>query len=492
MIFIKSELESFWNDMGEIIRLFYPNESLERLEDESNVASDDLVIIHQHRETESYWENKITIMQGNEVAATRCFHSPISGKGNALHYKKYLKRSLKMSFYCTLKSFTGKRIPWGALTGIRPTKIVHEMIREGLTEKEVETSLYEQFDVDIEKSRLLIQTVQNQKRILTDCSPKDLNLYIGIPFCRSRCLYCSFPSYSIDSCKGLIEPYLKALYQEMDRMLERAYDKGYHIRNVYIGGGTPTSIPSDSLARLLEKLGSLIPGLPHLEFTVEAGRPDCLDAQKLQILRKYGVNRISINPQTMNDETLKRIGRFHSSQETIDIFHLARSYGFPVINMDIIIGLPGESPAMVEHTLDEIEKLRPENLTVHTLAIKRASRLKNQLEQYVLPNQEEAEQMLMISQEWAAHMGMVPYYLYRQKYMMGNLENIGYCYPGKECAYNIQIMEESCSILALGAGAITKWLYPQENRLERFPNVKNIEDYIHRIDEMIYKKLEVI
>jgi hypothetical protein len=194
MIFIKSEQERFWNDMGEIIHLFYPKESLERLKDESEVVSDDFVIIHQHRETESYWENKITIIQGDEVAATHCFRSPIRGKENPLRYKRYLKRSLKMSFYCALKSFTGKRIPWGALTGIRPTKIVHEMIREGLTEKEVEASLYEQFDVDIEKSSLLLQTVQNQKRILADCSPKDLNLYIGIPFCRSRCLYCSFPS----------------------------------------------------------------------------------------------------------------------------------------------------------------------------------------------------------------------------------------------------------------------------------------------------------
>jgi coproporphyrinogen dehydrogenase HemZ len=290
----------------------------------------------------------------------------------------------------------------------------------------------------------------------------------------------------------LIEPYLDALYKEMDSMLERACDKGYNIRNVYIGGGTPTSIPPDSLAGLLEKLGSLIPGLSKLEFTVEAGRPDCLDAEKLQVLRKYGVSRISINPQTMNDEILKRIGRCHSSKETIEIFHLARSYGFPIINMDIIIGLPGESPAMVEHTLKEISKLRPENLTVHTLAIKRASRLRSHLEQYVLPNQEEAEQMLMISQKWAAQMGMVPYYLYRQKYMMGNLENIGYCYPGKECAYNIQIMEENRNILALGAGAITKWIYPQENRLERFPNVKNIEDYIYRIDDMIQKKLDIL
>lgn len=270
--------------------------------------------------------------------------------------------------------------------------------------------------------------------------------------------------------------------------------KNINIEAVYIGGGTPTSLNLDQLNRLLEAVGDLVirgNGVASMEYTVEGGRPDSMDRDKLLLLKTYGVNRISINPQTMNQKTLSIIGRSHTPQQTVECFHLAREIGFMSINMDVIVGLPGEDENDVAYTMEQIQKLKPDNLTIHTLAIKRSSILKDSLDEFSFPDTQTANRMLDVCQAGARNMGMIPYYLYRQKYMLGNMENVGYALPGKECVYNIQIMEERQSIWAFGAGAVTKVYYPESNRIERIPNVKNIKIYIDRIDEMIKRKQKV-
>jgi coproporphyrinogen dehydrogenase HemZ len=272
------------------------------------------------------------------------------------------------------------------------------------------------------------------------------------------------------------------------RWLGLLRETGKKIQTIYIGGGTPTTLSVSQLARIFDTIKYTI-DLNHLEeFTVEAGRPDTINYKNLMFLKKENVTRLSINPQTMSNLTLKVIGRGHTAEELIESYRMAAGIGFKNINMDIIIGLPGEDGGAVKYTMEQLQKLSPANLTVHTLAIKRASRLREMKGNYSLPNQQEITAMLKITQNYAESMGLRPYYMYRQKHMVGNLENIGYTKPGYECIYNIQIMEEKQTIIALGVGAVSKFTFPNENRLERVPNVKNLEDYIERIDEMIDRK----
>ena len=308
------------------------------------------------------------------------------------------------------------------------------------------------------------------------------DVYIGIPFCTTRCAYCSFSSGEIGDGR-LVEPYLAALLHEIEACAEMAREMGLHIRVGYIGGGTPSSLTTPQLDRLLAHVERHFGVLA--EFTVEAGRPDTLDAQKLRMLRDHPVTRISINPQTMNDATLARIGRAHTAKQTVEAYELARSIGFDDINMDVIAALPGEDYAMFAHTLAEIRRLRPESLTVHTLAIKRSSRLHE--EKYAQAEQDVAR-MVALGRQTAHDMGMRAYYLYRQKYMAENLENVGYALPGRFCRYNIDNMEETTSILALGAGGISKCVMREEEKILRAPNIANIEQYIGRVDEMIERK----
>ena len=308
------------------------------------------------------------------------------------------------------------------------------------------------------------------------------DVYIGIPFCTTRCAYCSFSSGEIGDGR-LVEPYLAALLHEIEACAEMAREMGLHIRVGYIGGGTPSSLTTPQLDRLLAHVERHFGALS--EFTVEAGRPDTLDAQKLRMLHDHPVTRISINPQTMNDATLARIGRAHTAKQTVEAYELARSIGFDDINMDVIAALPGEDYAMFAHTLAEIRRLRPESLTVHTLAIKRSSRLHE--EKYAQAEQDVAR-MVALGRQTAHDMGMRAYYLYRQKYMAENLENVGYALPGRFCRYNIDNMEETTSILALGAGGISKCVMREEEKILRAPNIANIEQYIDRVDEMIERK----
>jgi oxygen-independent coproporphyrinogen-3 oxidase len=310
-------------------------------------------------------------------------------------------------------------------------------------------------------------------------NPDRLDIYIGIPFCASRCSYCSFAAEALKDY-ARAKAYLLALFREIDACKDIAGRFG--VRALYIGGGTPTSLSARDFERLLEKAAGFAPAL---EFAVEAGRPDTLSHEKLALMKRFGVTRTSVNPQTMSDATLARIGRAHTAADTIRAFELTREYGLP-INADIIVGLPGETPLDVEQTLLALDSLAPEGFTAHTLALKRASRLVMKGES-ALPPAKDAETMLALTQDFALNRSMNPYYLYRQKYMAGNLENVGYAKPGFECLYNIDIMEETTSILAFGAGAITKWVFGA-GRLERAPNPKDVDTYIGKVDSLIGRK----
>ncbi|HOK43524.1 MAG TPA: coproporphyrinogen dehydrogenase HemZ [Thermoclostridium caenicola] len=387
--------------------------------------------------------------------------------------------------YRVLQRAFQKDLPYGSLTGVRPVKLAAICLEDGMDEEQTVELLREVTGISREKAQLLFE-VACQERSYMDGDASAVNLYIGIPFCASRCLYCSFTSYPIDRLAYLVEPYLDALDKEMAFGARWIRENHLKINSLYIGGGTPTALPEKDFARLL----AIVQGFfGHArEFTVEAGRPDTINMEKLRIIKDSGATRISINPQSMNDETLRLIGRNHTPEDITEKFRMARDMGFDNINMDIIAGLPGENLDMFRQTLSRIEELRPDSLTVHTMAIKRASRLHQTVDEYASAPDEVVDQMIEEARKSARRMGMKPYYLYRQKNMLANLENTGYAVPGKGCRYNVETMVERQSILAFGAGAITKIVIPSENRIERTDNVKEVTQYIERIEEMIERK----
>lgn len=399
---------------------------------------------------------------------------------------KELKRLVKLSLFALLSNETGIVPRWGLLTGVRPAKIVNALLDEGADDAACLAYLTEKYLVHPQKAALTLEVAKAERRLLASNGKEDISLYIGIPFCPTRCLYCSFTAYPLAQYKNRVDEYLGAMFRELDYLA--AYAKRFHLKNIYIGGGTPTSLTEEQLERLLQKVEELFRPTEDMEYTVEAGRPDTITKEKLRLMKAYGVNRISINPQTMSDETLKRIGRKHTVEDIRRVFYEAREVGHDNINMDLILGLPEETPEDVRHTMEEIMALDPDNVTVHTLAVKRASRLKEQFDLYTMTTAQTLEEMLGITAEYAEKMGLSPYYMYRQKNMVGNFENVGYCKPGKEGVYNIQIMEEKQTILAAGAGASTKTVDPETDRIERVFNVKSVEDYIGRIEEMIDRK----
>lgn len=401
-----------------------------------------------------------------------------------------VKNRLKQLIYVTLSEDTGKQLPWGTLTGIRPTKIPMTMLEEGRSETDIMEYMKDTYLISDEKGKLAIQIAGREKALLETLHYENgYSLYIGIPFCPTTCLYCSFTSYPIVSWKKRITEYLDALSKEIDFVAENFKDKV--LDTIYIGGGTPTTLESEELQRLLHKISSCL-DLSHLkEFTVEAGRADSITPEKLKVLKECGVTRISVNPQTMKQDTLDMIGRRHTVTQVKEAFAMAREAGFTNINMDLILGLPEENEEDVRHTIEEIKKLDPDSLTVHSLAIKRASRLSQWIEENGISTLNNTDETMKIAANGAEEMGMVPYYLYRQKNMSGNFENVGYAREGKFGIYNILIMEEKQTILALGAGSITKRVFA-DGRIERCDNVKDVALYIEKIDEMIERKRRLL
>ena len=486
MIYLYQNKEEYDYDVRAIALAFYerekiiavPEEEMDRLaseeQGEENVRF--LSLIYE----EGKISGRLFDREGKEAKQEVCC---------AYHDHEKSRNAVCRFLYRLFSEFTGRTLPWGMLTGIRPTKIVMKWMEEttDAQRESLEKRFSETYLADAQKAHLCVQVADREKRFL-ESHPyeEEYSLYIGIPFCPTTCLYCSFASFPVERFGDRIAAYMQALTKEMEFVAQACAQKS--LTSIYVGGGTPTALDEDSLQYLMEQIHRLFPVEKTREFTVEAGRPDSVTRKKLQILYDAGVGRISINPQTMHDETLRLIGRNHTVQQVKDAFSLAREVGFSNINMDMITGLPGEDISHVRGTLKEIFEMRPESLTVHSLAIKRAAHLNMEMEKYQELVKGSTNEMLRAVDAACTDMGMLPYYMYRQKNIPGNLENIGYSLPGKECLYNILIMEEKQDIISCGAGASTKYVFPAENRIERTENVKNIDHYINRIDEMIDRK----
>ena len=408
--------------------------------------------------------------------------------------KSVVRNPLKLAIYEMLSRYTGRVLPWGSLTGIRPTKIAVAQIEDGADRQAVVENYIKVYGTSRAKAELAFDVAGREKKIIDSVAEEDeYCLYIGIPFCPTRCLYCSFTSYPIAAYKDKVEDYLDALEKEMTYVAE-AY-RGKRLISIYVGGGTPSSISAENMERLCSMVESMFDMSHVREFTIEAGRPDSTTYDKLLVMKKHGVTRISINPQTMNEQTLRTIGRAHTPEQTRQAMAMARKAGFDNINMDLIVGLPGEDTDAVENTLRQIKELSPESLTVHTLAVKRAAKLNIEMDRYKDQLKNDIESQLDAVTRAAGEMGLEPYYLYRQKNMTGNLENVGYSKEGLECLYNILIMEERTDIVGLGAGSSSKLVVrpghdgvTEGTRIDRIENCKSVDDYISRIDEMIARK----
>ncbi|MEG1067256.1 MAG: coproporphyrinogen dehydrogenase HemZ [Anaerovoracaceae bacterium] len=396
------------------------------------------------------------------------------------------KNLIKQQIFNKLSVLTGKKPEWGILTGIRPVKLAGELCVElGSPEKAIQ-HLMDYYYLDRQKAQLSASMYLHQIESVGIGAADTAGIYIGIPFCPTRCVYCSFASNQVEPPE--IAKYLVALHEEISYVGKRMRDTGIFPESIYIGGGTPTTLTAQQLNQLLDKIEKSFDMSRLKEFTVEAGRPDTITSDKLEVLSQHNIKRISINPQSMKDRTLELIGRSHKSEDINTAFKQAQSFGIEDINADVIAGLPEESLEDFKDTLKKVIDLGPNNITVHSLAVKRASKLIDIDKDYHYKKAKIVSDMLDLSHEMLTEAGFIPYYLYRQKHMAGAFENTGYCLPGRECVYNIRIMDEHQTIIALGAGGITKVYYPDENRLERVPNVTNYEQYISRIDEMLDRK----
>lgn len=464
MIYIKISDMDFYDDAVVLIKSFYPRTEVMQYQEqaEQTRTAQDIVI-----------EPEVPEKDG--------------------HSKKELHEAFKCTLYTKLSAQLNKTLPWGYLTGVRPSKIAYTLLEKGADREQILKEFTKKHLVSEKKAQLALQVAQTEKSILEKMDYKNgYSLYIGIPFCPTTCLYCSFTSYSLAAYQSKVQPYLEALLKEMKYVSEAM--RGRRLDTVYFGGGTPTTLSAGQLDMLLTELERQFDLSACRELTVEAGRPDSITYEKLCVLKAHHVDRISINPQTMNQQTLDLIGRRHTVEQIEEAFALAGKAGLDNINMDMILGLPGENKEMVQHTLEKIKALAPESLTVHSLAIKRAAALNIWREKYLDLQMDNSDEIVSMAADYAHQMGHQPYYMYRQKNMAGNFENVGYSKPGLECIYNILIMEEKQTIIAMGAGASTKIVFQNETeggqagRIERIENVKDVTNYIQRIDEMIERK----
>ena len=398
------------------------------------------------------------------------------------------RRILQQSYYLAAVQLLPETPPWGALSGVRPTKLATKVLLEGGREQDADRMLRDVYFVTPERRRLCLDASRHTLEAARLLAPDELSLYIGIPFCPTRCAYCSFVSESVERFGEFLPPFLDCLIREIEYTGALLKRSGWHIRSLYIGGGTPTTLSTPQMTRLLDAIGTHFDLSRSLEFTVEGGRPDTLDLAKLRAIRAGGATRISINPQTMSDSVLRAIGRRHTAAESVEAFRMAREAGFDDINMDLIAGLPGDTPASFSETVRQVLALEPSNVTVHTLALKKGADLFQR--RVTLPTREDVAQMLAASGRQLRAAALEPYYLYRQKYMSGSFENVGWCRAGYTGYYNIYMMEELHSILSLGGGGMNKINLPA-GALERFHNPKYPQDYIQRIDTVLRQKDEI-
>lgn len=432
---------------------------------------------------ESQTGNSITdvfAFQKGDVKEEFSFNYELDPSLSQLREKSFRKRMVKNHLYSVLSKMLGKTLPWGSLTGVRPTKFARDMVEYGeMKEHLIAESLERDYFVSREKAKIVPSILKNQKCIIRNDNLIDL--YINIPICPSRCLYCSFISSEIDRVKEKVDTYIDCLIKELDAVKEIIRKKAYIVRNIYIGGGTPSVLSAKQLEKLLSKIN-----FPVSEYTVECGRPDTITNEKLDVLKKHKVTRLSINPQTFCEATLKRIGRKQKNIQVLNAYSSALERGF-IVNMDIIAGLPGEKFGMFKRTISTLLELYPHNITVHTLSVKNGAQLRDNTS--VLEEKDIAK-MVDYAEKVLTENGYKPYYIYRQKNQLCGLENVGYFRDDSVCVFNIDSMEETNTVIGIGAGAMSKRVFNIEKRIEREPNVKFIEDYINRIDEMIEKKKE--
>ena len=484
MIKIRVNHEMYAYDMYHITKAFYPERDIEQVvpPNERNVV-------------------EIEFEKGE------CRQFVITQEeAEAFDKRQERKRYAGLKLYDWLSRVNERELSWGTLTGVRPTKLMMSLYESGMTEAEVKKYMRETYRVTEKKAELGMEVAKREKAILEQLDYQDgYSLYIGIPFCPTTCSYCSFTSYPIAQWQEEVDRYLDALCKELSFVASVSKEK--KLNTVYIGGGTPTTLTPEQLDRLLTHLEQSFSFENLKEFTVEAGRPDSITREKLLVLKAHNIGRISINPQTMQQKTLDAIGRRHTVEDVCHVYEMAREIGFDNINMDLIAGLPGETSADMKDTLEQVMKMKPDNLTVHALAMKRASRLSRERKENPTTAKEEAEfaaglsEMIECAAEYAKQMGLFPYYLYRQKNIAGNFENVGYAKVDKAGIYNILIMEERQSIVAVGAGASTKIVLPEnqvvteektgnKKSIVRIENVKDVKQYMDRIDEMIERKGE--
>jgi oxygen-independent coproporphyrinogen-3 oxidase len=475
-------------DIKTYLAAHFPDETIE-FESEHNVGCDFEFQISNQRAGLIYYE-KDEIKYEKWLGKEHPLMLELSEENYDLNlYKKIVKHLI----YNVAGNVIGRYMPWGILTGVRPTKLVYKLIKKyGKKRKVIAEILHKDYKLAKDKVSLLLDIVGFDGEIIKGIDEDGINIYIGIPFCPSKCAYCSFTTYPIDEqgkYKNRVSDYLHAMRMEMEYVGKHIV-KDRPITSIYIGGGTPTSLDETQLESLLKYVTTIFDLKETKEFTVEAGRPDTVDIKKLKLLKNYGVNRISINPQTMNQETLDIIGRNHTTKDLEEAYYLAKSVGFNSINMDLIIGLPGESRIDVLNTLEQMWKFKPENITVHSLAVKKGSKISENQSLYHIVSALEMEEMLKMSRIQLELMGLKPYYMYRQKHTVGNFENVGYAREGFSSIYNIIMIEEVQTVIGIGSGSISKIIHLTNKgvSLERIENVKNLDDYINRIDEMIHRK----
>lgn len=408
---------------------------------------------------------------------------------------KIIKNTVSHVYLQLLEEWTGIIQEWGILTGVRPTKLLHKHLRQGAPNEEVHQRLRDVYSISDEKISLMQEIVDRQLEVIPDLYSlkSEVSIYIGIPFCPTKCAYCTFPAYAINGRQGSVNSFLGGLHYEMRKIGEWLKENNVKITTIYFGGGTPTSISAEEMDSLYEEMVASFPNIESVrEVTVEAGRPDTITPEKLSILKKWHIDRISINPQSFIQETLKAIGRHHTVEETINKFNLARSAGMNNINMDLILGLPGEGSEELSYSLQETEKLMPESLTVHTLSFKRASEMTKNKQKYKVANRDEVAKMMSLAKQWTKDHNYAPYYLYRQKNILGNMENIGYALQGHESIYNILIMEEQQSIIGLGCGAASKFIHPKTGKITHFANPKDPKTYNESFEAYVEKKIHIL
>ena len=501
MIQVTCSAETYLYNTYHMTKAFYPSEEVVSRIDEkaSHYVRVDFFEEWDKDNAEDLQADRITVSRENMGGYSDKY---IGGAGDFPDGVKRLKYEIEVTLYRLLKERTGRALAWGVLMGVRPTKIAMKKLAEGGTREDIAEWYGKEFFVSRKKALLAVEIAEREKALLDRLDLENgYSLYVGIPFCPTVCSYCSFSSGALSDWGDRVDGYVEALCKELLFLAQASENKS--LNTIYIGGGTPTTLNAGQLEKLLSCIDRHFPKEHLLEYTVEAGRPDSITEEKLRIIREHGVTRISINPQTMQQKTLDVIVRKHSVQQIRDAYQMARRLGFDNINMDLIAGLPGETAADMEDTLRQIRELDPDNLTVHSLAIKRAAKMgqKDAGEHRKAPVGRAVEQMIDAAYETAEQMGMSPYYLYRQKNIAGNFENVGYAKVDKAGIYNILIMEEKQSIIAAGAGASTKLVMKEpvpmpgnkkgkKTKLLRIENVKAIDAYIDRVDEMIERKGE--